>query len=337
MKRNSKLIQPNELSDSVKSSMKTRTIAGIIGLIPCVLGIFVGDWLFFALILFAVAVCVYEILGVVDKRNPPVAIAYFITLALITFFPVIKGLVDKDIENSWHIYVYFTQISVPLILLIVGVFVLFLLAVLYTDFTVRDACFLFTLGLMIAFGLQSLLFLRFNTLTYGHIYSTDTSFLDYKNTVASSLLLIYVVLATFGTDIGAYFTGVLFGKHRMNERISPKKTWEGFWGGIIISIAVSLSFGLSLAFTGHPIHDILDKEHWYYILILSIILPFVATLGDFVFSSIKRYYGIKDYGTLIPGHGGIIDRLDSIFFTMSTSALFITFVSNLALGLNPLV
>ena len=129
------------------------------------------------------------------------------------------------------------------------------------------------------------------------------------------------------TDIGAYFVGILFGKHKMNERISPKKTWEGFWGGIVFSVVISLSFAFILAATNNPLLTFLDMNHWYFIVILSLGMPFFAVLGDFVFSSLKRHYEIKDFGKIIPGHGGILDRCDSLIFVAIFVAVFICMVS----------
>jgi phosphatidate cytidylyltransferase len=111
-----------------------------------------------------------------------------------------------------------------------------------------------------------------------------------------------ICFATYGSDTFAYFTGRFFGKHKMNERISPKKTWEGFIGGIaggfLLSWAVSLlyvsqlDFGLNLA--------------------LCLICPIVAELGDLCFSSYKRACNAKDFSNLLPGHGGVLDRVDSL-------------------------
>lgn len=141
----------------------------------------------------------------------------------------------------------------------------------------------------------------------------------------SSMLFVFVGIGTFMTDTGAFFVGIFFGKHKMNPRISPKKTWEGFVGGIVVSFICSFGFGMALCATGNPlVIGLVDMEHWYILLILSILIPFVSTLGDFVFSSAKRYFEIKDFGNLIPGHGGILDRVDSLIFTMITCAVVLS-------------
>ena len=113
-----------------------------------------------------------------------------------------------------------------------------------------------------------------------------------------------VVITAFGTDICAYFAGVTMGKHKLCPVISPKKTWEGAIGGILGSMILCLIFGL--IFMRHAI-------------ILCLIVGFLGSIismfGDLTASIFKRKMGIKDYGNLIPGHGGILDRFDSILFT----------------------
>ncbi len=103
-------------------------------------------------------------------------------------------------------------------------------------------------------------------------------------------------------DTGAYFTGVAFGKHKLCEKISPKKTVEGAAGGILLSVAVSLLLVCTLG-KGHSIPAIL---------LFTVPLCAVGICGDLFASVMKRSVGLKDYGFLIPGHGGIMDRFDSI-------------------------
>ncbi|MCW2517359.1 MAG: hypothetical protein JWR11_6401 [Mycobacterium sp.] len=110
-----------------------------------------------------------------------------------------------------------------------------------------------------------------------------------------------LMLGVVFSDIGGYAAGVLFGKHPMVPAISPKKSWEGFAGSLIFGTAASV---LAVTF-------LLDKPAWVGVP-LGLMLVFTGTLGDLIESQVKRDLGIKDMGTLLPGHGGLMDRLDSV-------------------------
>lgn len=105
-------------------------------------------------------------------------------------------------------------------------------------------------------------------------------------------------------DTGAYLIGVPFGKHKLFKRISPKKSWEGFIGGVLFSIATAIL--LARFFPVLQLHD------W---LILAFIVVVFATFGDLVESMLKRYLGLKDSGSILPGHGGLMDRFDGVIFS----------------------
>ncbi len=112
------------------------------------------------------------------------------------------------------------------------------------------------------------------------------------------LAFLIVVVAS---DTGGYAAGVLFGKHPMAPAISPKKSWEGFAGSAVTAmIGGALAVGLMLGL------------HWWRGLVLGLVVCVVATLGDLIESMIKRDLGVKDMGTLLPGHGGVMDRMDSL-------------------------
>jgi phosphatidate cytidylyltransferase len=115
-------------------------------------------------------------------------------------------------------------------------------------------------------------------------------------------VMTFVILVSCN-DTFAYFTGVLIGKHPLAPRISPKKTVEGLIGSLIFTV-----IGGALAF-----HFIMDSEYWIGIL-AGLLTVFTATAGDLIESALKRDMAIKDMGSLLPGHGGVLDRLDSVLF-----------------------
>lgn len=129
--------------------------------------------------------------------------------------------------------------------------------------------------------------------------------------------LIFLLLITIFTDTFAYFTGYLIGKHKLSPNISPKKTWEGFVGGLIFGTFISTSFYCSaFSYSGNMLT-----------LILVIgLLSIIGQLGDLVFSAIKRYFGVKDFSNLLPGHGGILDRVDSILFVLLAFSFISTYL-----------
>ena len=320
----------NHLSSGAKSSMKTRIISAIVMLAVVVPALFLGDWIYFALMTVALGIACWEILGCARKRLPAIFIVYFFFVALITYWPIFKTLLSGGMTAN-RIDAYFSSIYLSIIVIVVGFFLLFGLTVIYKDFSVVDACFLIAMGILIGFGFQCLFFLRYYPASLIS-ENSNAMYFTVDNTVKSSLLILFVIFSTFATDTGAYFVGVFFGKNKMNERISPKKTWEGFVGGIFVSFFLTALVAIIFAACNSPIIPMLDLNHWYFILVLAILIPLFATLGDFVFSSIKRYWGIKDYGKLIPGHGGVLDRLDSIFFASIISSIFVFMLASITAG-----
>lgn len=110
-----------------------------------------------------------------------------------------------------------------------------------------------------------------------------------------------LVLIVVSVDVGAYVAGVTLGKHKMTPRISPNKTWEGFAGAALVAMAVGVAVAIFA----------LDQPWWVGI-ILGVVVLFTATGGDLTESLIKRNLGVKDMSSWIPGHGGFLDRLDSL-------------------------
>lgn len=129
------------------------------------------------------------------------------------------------------------------------------------------------------------------------------------------VLIWLVIITAFSTDIMAYFSGYLFGKHKLAPNLSPKKTIEGAVGGALGSILFSGVFGYFIV-----------PKLLLHCLILGLIGGIMSQFGDLTASAMKRKMGVKDYGNLIPGHGGIMDRFDSVIFMAPIVYYYITLV-----------
>ena len=125
---------------------------------------------------------------------------------------------------------------------------------------------------------------------------------------------LFYLFIVWGNDVFAYLTGVSIGKHRMCERISPKKSWEGFVGGIIGALAMG-ALGNVVVGGGYPL--------W---LGLAFIVAISSVLGDLVESMFKREAGIKDSGSILPGHGGMLDRFDALIISVPFAFVYLVIV-----------
>lgn len=126
------------------------------------------------------------------------------------------------------------------------------------------------------------------------------------------------IVSAFLTDTGAYFFGMFLGKHRGIVPVSPKKSIEGFIGGLLSGVAFMTLYGFILN------HFFALGTNLLIMAFYGLVGSLVTMLGDLAFSLIKRQYGIKDYGSLIPGHGGMLDRFDSMSFAAPTMWLLVT-------------
>ena len=120
----------------------------------------------------------------------------------------------------------------------------------------------------------------------------------------------------FGSDTGAYFTGMLLGKHKLAPHISPKKTVEGALGGTAAGALCAFLYGLLLQRLGFGVHMLS-------LVLFAVLGSVVAQLGDLTFSAFKRQYNTKDYGRILPGHGGVLDRFDSIYYLAPLTEVWI--------------
>jgi phosphatidate cytidylyltransferase len=158
---------------------------------------------------------------------------------------------------------------------------------------------------------------------FAYIALPMASLVQLREQWRGSFLLLYLLLLVWAGDIFAYFVGKPFGRHRMSPRVSPNKTWEGALASVVASVAVGvLMFHYAVPISSTLLHShlielkdgIFQDTPLVPIIVISIVLNVAAQLGDLVESLIKRGAGAKDSGAILPGHGGMLDRIDALLF-----------------------
>lgn len=258
--------------------MKQRIITAIILMIIAIPCVVLGGYYFRALIGVILALSVYEMLHICTR--PRIKIYLYVIVFLFFLYGFIFDMNDLFIA-SYGILVFMVT--------------LFAATIFDETLTIERTGYIFTMGVLIAAGLHAMLVIRNQ---YGFQY------------------VILLALATYGSDTGAYFSGVLFGKHKLIPRLSPKKTIEGSIGGIVLGTLLSAGYACYLGYLNNNM----------ILMAAFFVLTITGQIGDLVFSAVKRHFGVKDYSNLLPGHGGILDRIDSIVFNCVVFSFFLIMV-----------
>ena len=344
-------IEVNELDDKKKKSMGNRIIVAAILIclaLPCVV---LGGWFWFAFVTVFLGFAIYEVLKAPQKKYKwYIWVFTYIAIYSFALWGVVKANVSSYIETrktyetaiasggtlnfAWSpsLESHYSSLWISLY----GIATCFgfysLCSILHEEFTWHDVTYFFTMCFVIGIGFQAMLFCRFvpfNSFLSESGISTDTAIFKYWQ---SAIFFIFVILTTCLNDTWAYFVGMLFGKHHMSPRISPNKTWEGFVGGCVLSAISGFAFLMiceGCGFVAIPTMNIFGPNtKFWWPLILCFTMPLIGDLGDFTFSAIKRHYGFKDYSHILGAHGGILDRADSLIFTMIYSSIFVVFTAN---------
>ena len=275
--------------------MKTRIISALVGTVILLAVLFCPyTWVFVAAAAALAAIAVWELLhntGVVNNK-------LFLMISLVFSAAQVIACANA-VENSQHVFMLNSPLTLWLyIMRMLPLLLLALYALLALVFFVVHrrtfVCKGFGLTVYATLGFAALACLRLAPSVFGLPF-----------------VMLPLVIAWM-SDTGAYFVGTFFGKHKMAPVTSPKKSWEGFFGGWVISIGLTSVFGLICNAFIAPMSSLRIKVGL--ITVFAAVLAPLSVLGDLFASLIKRRFGIKDYGNIMPGHGGVMDRFDSVIF-----------------------
>lgn len=255
--------------------MKERIITAFCLMAVVIPAVIFGGIFYKIVIAVVMGISVYEMIHICSR--PKINIYMYIITAL---FFIFGFLLDRDslLLSSYPVMIYLAVI---------------LACMIFDDtLNIERAAYIFTAGSLICCGIHALLVLR---LHYGWEY------------------LLLLAVATYGSDTGAYFAGVMFGKHKLIPRLSPKKTIEGAIGGILFGSCLGIGYS----------HYIGILSNNWLLIAAIIIMTMTGQIGDLIFSAIKRYFEVKDYSHLLPGHGGILDRIDSLTYNALIFSFFL--------------
>lgn len=261
--------------------MKTRVITAVVCIALFIPVLIFSNTIVFPIVLAAAALIgVYEMHKCIDMKNWLVmSLSFLYALAL----PLCANLFF--FRNEQECYGFAQK------LFVVYMFVMFVIAV-------------FSKGKIDISGVLAA------TVTTAFIVNGFASIVLLRHFNHGQYFYLLVFLCPWITDTFAYFTGYFFGKHKLIPDVSPKKTVEGALGGTICCSLMLVLYGFILTNVVKGLH-----VNYFALAVIGIILSIVSQCGDLIFSLIKRKYGIKDYGNLMPGHGGVLDRFDSVIAT----------------------
>lgn len=256
--------------------MQQRIITGIVLLLLLGPTIFFGGWIFNLIIALLCLIGVTEILRMasISRTTFPSIVTYLAVLSII-FYDQLALYIPDNLSEA--------------ILPLVAIMVLLLSTVLVSDYEFTKAGISVLAMFYLGLGGYAAVTIR----------------------AANLALFLYLLIIVISTDIGAYFIGSKFGKHKLAPVLSPNKTIEGSIGGIVFALILTAIYLNFYSFT-----------YSYGIMLgLSIILSITGQYGDLVASRLKRHFQVKDAGNIFPGHGGVLDRFDSVLFTLAVAML----------------
>ena len=263
--------------------MLKRILSSIIGLPLLMLFVILGGWPLKIAVFILITVAMYELYDALSKRRMSIHYVGYVFAAVYMYF--------IDNSNVGNV--------LTIILILFTLTVATLLVVFHNRITVMD-CAATMFGFYYVAVLMSLVYLV------------------REANGAQGLFLVWIIfISAWGCDTGAYFTGITLGRHKLIPTLSPNKTVEGAIGGVVFASALTVAYAAVMLHVS-SLRSVSDFETFQLLVRYAVIGAggaVFAQIGDLAASAIKRYTGIKDFGHVIPGHGGVMDRFDSVLFT----------------------
>lgn len=272
----------------IVKNLITRSLSGTVFIGIIIGSIFLGQYVFTALMLVFSIIGLWEFAKMAKKYLGSSKDLLVLVLTGILCFILIAA-----VKADW--------ISAQYLVLVIAIFLIPFIYTLFSNLkNPLQQLSLISLGVLYI-SIPFALFTSFFTLNPAQIFSTE--------------LLIAFFIMVWCNDVFAYIVGSLIGKHKLYEKVSPKKTWEGSIGGLIFTMAAA--YILSQFF------NIYDLNTW---LVLGFIISTFASLGDLIESMIKRQVGVKNSGSIMPGHGGVLDRFDGVIFAIPAVYVYLSLI-----------
>lgn len=270
------------------SNLAVRTISGIAFVLVMLGGLLVNRYLFAALLIFMMVTMMLEFFRMaMGKRH---IAAQIIAIAIgVSEFSLLFA------YYNWGIHIRFVVLPVSLLMAL-------LISAIFSKDRQHIEDYAYVLGGLLYIGVPL----------------TLSNTVAFRGTEFNTALLLCFFILIWCSDIGAYGLGLALGKgsKKMAPDISPKKTWVGFFGGLLFSSIAAIVLMLTGIFS-FP---------WYHCIVLAMLIHASGVCGDLFESLWKRHFGVKDSGTLIPGHGGMLDRFDSTLIAMPIGAIYLSMV-----------
>ena len=293
---------------------KTRVVTAVCMVMILIPFIFFGGYFFYGLCFVLAFIGTYELVKMHNRKfNLPKFLDFIVPLLSASM--VIVGMISNLILKSDNYkFILFGILMIVIVLLITSL--------VYSEVKVSDS--FFYIGSILYGGLSFAVIAAIRNID---IYAVNNLLLGSLDINLSGLFIfVYIYFTTIFTDIGAYSIGCRIGKHKLIPSVSPNKSVEGAIGGSVCGTIVgTLCLVLSEHFIGFNLFGINSLGlKIVVIFIVSFMLTIVSQIGDLIASKLKREYEIKDYGNLFPGHGGVMDRFDSVILTCAVFFVILT-------------